>query len=520
MKTTLKLGSRRVGFGVLAALVAAGAAAACQNTSVGANTTGTGGMTTGPGAGGATTTGTGGSTSTGTGGYTPQGCSFNIKPRPEYKNWKLSAATVGATPNIRRVRLGLGGNIQGTVGRADPSTEFGVAWQTDTGTDVSEIEWGTTADATTWPMANRASGITWDTPGVAVPEHMHEVYVCGLKPSTTYYYRVGGGPMGSEVWSNVFSFTTTPAGGDLTATVKIAITGDSRGEYNNAWQILQRKLKTLAPNLALFSGDVLNIGTDQTEWEEWLDRAEVDSDMKTTLTLPSLLTLEAHGNHDNHTPLFFGNVVLPQDNVKYGQYGELFFSLDVGPVHIIVIDDLDVVTTGIDANYQPILQGWLNADLTAAVANRAKVPWIIATHHHPEYSSSLHGMDTDVLRGRQFFAPIWQKYHVDMVFNGHDHDYERSQVLTVGSDVDTPMTGTDATKGTVYVVCAGSGADGYAKGNPPAAFTAMNWDFTQNGALGDYAILTLTAHSLTLEPHQLEADGSDPLIEPAFTIMK
>jgi hypothetical protein len=508
-----------VGFVALAALVVAGGVAACQNTSTGANTSGSGGMTSGPGAGGATTS-TGGSTSVGTGGYTPQSCSFNIMPRPEYTNWGKSTPKVGATPNIRRVRLGLGGNIQGTTGRADPSNEFGVAWQTDAGTDVSEIAWGTTADPTSWPAANRVSGITWDTPGVVMPEHMHEVYVCGLTPSTTYYYRVGGGPMGMEVWSNVFSFTTTPAGGDTSKPVKIAITGDSRGEQKNAWQILQRKLKTLAPNLALFSGDVINIPTDQAEWEEWLDRAEVDSDMTTNLTLPSLLTLEAHGNHDNHTPLFFGNVVLPQDNAKFPKYGELFFSVDVGPVHIIVIDDYDIVETGVDASYQPILKGWLTADLTAANANRAKVPWIIASHHHPEYSSSLHGMDADVLRGRQFFAPIWQQYHVDMVFNGHDHDYERSQVLTVGSDVDTPMTGTDATKGTVYVVCAGSGADGYAKGTPPAAFTAFNWDFTNNGALGDYAILTLTAHSLTLEPHQLAADGSDPLIEPAFTIMK
>src|SRR5262249_55673423 len=159
---------------------------------------------------------------------------------------------------------GLGGNVQGTTGRADPSTEFGAAWQTDEGTLASEIAWGSNPDPTTWPAANRTSGVTWDTPPGTInnngPERMHEAYVCGLTPATTYYYRVGGGPAGQEVWSPVFSFTTTPKGGATSVT--LAITGDSRGEGMNAWQVLQRKLHTLGPTMALFSGDVINLAPD------------------------------------------------------------------------------------------------------------------------------------------------------------------------------------------------------------------------------------------------------------------
>ena len=57
---------------------------------------------------------------------------------------------------------------------------------------------------------------------------MHEAYVCGLAPATTYYYRVGGGPAGDEVWSDVYCFTTTPS--DPAAPVTIGVTGDSRGQ--------------------------------------------------------------------------------------------------------------------------------------------------------------------------------------------------------------------------------------------------------------------------------------------------
>jgi hypothetical protein len=427
---------------------------------------------------------------------------------------------VGATPNIRRVRLGLGGNIQGTTGRADPSTSFGTAWQTDDGTLASEVEWGTDPDPTKWPSGNRTSGITWLTPPGDIngngPERMHEAYVCNLSPGTQYYYRVGGGPMGQEVWSDVLSFTTPPKAG--TGKVTIAVTGDSRGEHANAWQILQRRFKTLAPTIALFSGDMIDLATDQGEWEEWLDRAWKDSDGTTYLMLGQLFMADAHGNHDNHTPLFFGNIVMPQDNVKYPQYGELFFSFDVGPVHVIVIDDAFVVYPPGDMNYQPTLTGWLDADLMAANANRSSVPWIIAVHHHPEYSSSYHGTDADVLLGRQYFAPIWQKYHVDMAFSGHDHDYERSHVLVVGSDVNNPTPSTDPTQGTVYVVCAGAGADAYSA--KMSTFTAASRDFVAGGGpIGFYSIVTADAHTLTLNAYELHADASDPNFD-TFAITK
>ncbi len=228
--------------------------------------------------------------------------------------------------------------------------------------------------------------------------------------------------------------------------------------------------------------------------------------------------MAAHGNHDNHTALFFGNLTMPQDNVKYPQYGELFYSMDVGPVHVIVTDDSWIADPSGDAAYGGILQSWLDADLTAANANRAKVPWVITVNHRPDYSSSLHGMDPDVLLSRAFYAPIWQKYHVDMAFAGHDHDYERTNPLNIGSDVNNP-TSTTMGQGTVFVVCAGSGADGYTANT--SSFTAMSKDFVAGGGpIGLYGMLTADAHNLKLEAHQLEdPSASDPIFD-TYTITK
>jgi acid phosphatase type 7 len=335
---------------------------------------------------------------------------------------------------------------------------------------------------------------------------MHEVYLCGLTPSTTYYYRAGGGPSGSEAWSDVYAFTTTAAAGS--AKVTIGVSGDSRGEAGDAWRLIQRRMKTAGVGLELFSGDVINLAPDQGEWEQWLDAAWKDTDGK-VLTLPEILQLSAHGNHENHTSLFFGNLVLPQEPKTYPKYGELFFSTDVGPVHVLVVDDAWIVNPSDDPDYQPALTAWLGADLDAAQKNRANVPWIVTVHHHSEFSSSTHGNDADVLKGRDYFVPIWDKYHVDLALGGHDHDYERSKPLT--GPAASPTVHASPADGTVYVVCAGSGADHYSPGK--SAFTELSHGYDGTSVLGLYGVLTADAHSLKLEAHELHADASDPIFD-------
>ena len=446
----------------------------------------------------------------------PNGCKFQVAPRPEYLDYGPDQPVVGPSPNIRRVRRGLGGNVAvGAEGRADARPTAAFAWQTDDGPLVSEVAWGSDPDPTKWPAENRVGGTTWKTPpGGLNPQgeaRMHEAYVCGLTPATTYYYRVGGGPKGGEVWSDVYTFTTAPS--DPAATVKIAVTGDSRGQENDAWRVLQLRVTAMTPTLQLFSGDMINFGPDQQEWEKWLDGASRDAAGKPS-TLAQVLTLAAHGNHDNHNTLFYANMVLPADVAKYPAYTELFYSLDVGPVHVVVLDDF-FVASNTDPDFKSAIGDWLEQDLGAANANRAKVPWIVVMHHHPEFSSSTHGKDADVLRVRNFFTPIWDKHHVDVSLAGHDHDYERSKPLT--GPADNPTIKASPAEGTTYIVCAGSGADAYGAGT--SAFTQTSKSFGNGGALGVYGLLTGSKEKLTFQAHFLTADGTDPVIDE-LTITK
>src|SRR5262249_4909116 len=155
-----------------------------------------------------------------------------------------------------------------------------------------------------------------------------------------------------------------------------------------------------------------------------------------------------------------GNLAMPQDLTRFPNYGESFFSVDVGPVHIVVIDDSWIVNPSDDTEYAGVFEPWLREDLQAANDKRAELPWIITRHHHAAYSPSNHGEDADVLRGRAFFGPIYDEFHVDLALAGHDHNYERTKPLTTGAG-GAPTVQTDFADGTVYIVCAGAGADPY-----------------------------------------------------------
>ncbi|HUE28428.1 MAG TPA: hypothetical protein VMP89_16755, partial [Solirubrobacteraceae bacterium] len=108
---------------------------------------------------------------------------------------------------------------------------------------------------------------------------------------------------------------------------------------------------------------------------------------------------------------------------------------------------------------------WLERELQAARKSRA-TDWVVCVVHQLVCSSSLGGNGCD-LGVRKAFQPLFDRYGVDLVLSGHDHDYERTFALrgTVpGSATATPrvasdaLTEIDSTKGTVYMVLGGGGA--------------------------------------------------------------
>ena len=69
--------------------------------------------------------------------------------------------------------------------------------------------------------------------------------------------------------------------------------------------------------------------------------------------------------------------------------------------------------------------------------------WTFVTFHHPIYAATQGLANKDQ---REAWKPIFDKYAVDLVLQGHNHTYAR------GHNIGSGVTVRDITKGTVYVV--------------------------------------------------------------------
>src|SRR5262249_44130900 len=155
----------------------------------------------------------------------------------------------------------------------------------------------------------------------------------------------------------------------------------------DVFQAVQTRMRDLAVNLQLFSGDLLLYATQQSLYASFLDKAATDPSGK-PLTLGRQMFLVVPGNHENDATPFFGNFALP----GAGPNAETYASFDIASAHVVLLDDNAIANEPTDATAQEQL-AWLDDDLAKAEANRAKVPFLIVVHHRGELSTANHGKD-------------------------------------------------------------------------------------------------------------------------------
>ncbi len=440
--------------------------------------------------------------------YRGAGCNYDV-PLPErYAFTDVSAddpAGPGDVPSL--VRVGLGGNTtMGTPGYADPSTTAAFTWETAQKVRASKIRFGEKPDA----LTQIRPGFSWTTPipeagfGTNEPEtYMHEVHVCGLAPGRTFYYQVGGGT--PEVWSATQSFTTVPNTGKIT----VGVLGDARDKVD-VWQLVQRRMRDRAVNIQLTTGDLVAFGSQQSLYETWLGAIwKEPADPSRFVTLGQQMMVMLAGNHENEAARFYGAFAMPGQ----GSFAETYSSFNVGNTHFVMLDDQPIALLEGSDHANEMLK-WVDEDLARADGNRTAVPFVFVINHRGLFTTSNHARDGDVRVARRLLAPIFDRHHVDVVLNGHDHVFERTKPITAGADpAGDPVVKTTG-QGTVYVVNAGAGADPYRVGIYPTAYGDKAVGFG-NGTpySGVYGVLTLEGRKLTFDSYGLTAGGTDPVID-------
>lgn len=290
----------------------------------------------------------------------------------------------------------------------DPTTTITIMWRTSPEITESVVEYGLTPEYGQTGYGSRFSytalrqEIVW-----------HVVELTGLSPNTAYHYRCGA----PGYWSEDYTFTTAPLRDDPRATFSFAVFGDSRGNYTTCGQILQA-VKQRGVRFVIFTGDFTN-GAGQSEYDMWF-KAAGD-------TLAFLPFMPVHGNHEMMKNTYFDEFALPGN--------EMWFSYDYGPIHFIHL-------LSHTEEYALQQRGWLLRDLKSTT-----LPWKIVVAHHPAYSAGKdHGCTDFVL---DHWVDLFDRFHVDLYFCGHEHIYERTWPIREGR-----IDG----EGTVYVVTGGAGA--------------------------------------------------------------
>jgi hypothetical protein len=162
----------------------------------------------------------------------------------------------------------------------------------------------------------------------------------------------------------------------------------------------------------LLAGDLVDRGNERTNWDHFFLRAE-----EVFERIPVMPCVGNHEYLDQGPRLYRSFFHLPRNGPEGIDPG-LAYYFESGSVFIAVLDSTLAISDAGAARHQA---EWLDRAL-----GRTSAVWKIAMFHHPVYPSHP-WRDTPALR--EHWVPIFDKHHVDLVLQGHDHAYLRTYPL-------------------------------------------------------------------------------------------
>jgi hypothetical protein len=322
---------------------------------------------------------------------------------------------------------------------------------------------------------------------------IHHVQLSDLEPLTQYYYIFDG----DNNKNNILTFTTLPKTGHETQLI-FGVIGDIGQTIHSVTTV--NNLINENVNMILHSGDLSYADCEQELWDSYGNMIEPLASTKPWMVCPGNHEIEFNGT--DYTNLFtafesryrmpyvrkavFGDIIIKSEiNPRTGMpyctpsvfqmeynFGNSFFSFDTGIAHIIY---LNPYTNSSPSSYQ---YNWLQNDLKSI--NRNITPWLIIVMHCPWYSSNInHYNEKQTIIMRESMEDLFYKYSVNIVFNGHVHNYERTYPVYKNL-IDT--------KAPIYITI---GNAGNLEGLSNDYFTQPIWSAFRNGTEYGYGVLII-----------------------------
>ena len=230
---------------------------------------------------------------------------------------------------------------------------------------------------------------------------------------------------------------------DPTAPFTMLVFGDS-GEPGPSQNSLRDRMLATPADVIVHTGDMIYPAGTAADFDPAFFTPYAD-------LIRQLVLWPCLGNHDYVTAVgqpWRDAFYTPANNPAAS---ENYYSFDVGNAHVVVLNSNQSTAPG-SAQYT-----FLDHDLALTSAT-----WKFVFFHHTIYSSGVtHGSNLVI---RANLVPLFDAHAVDIVFTGHEHNYERTLPLQANQVV-APGAGT------VYVTTGGGGKNLYPFG-PLSSFTA------------------------------------------------
>ena len=307
----------------------------------------------------------------------------------------------------------------------DPKTSQTIQWRSSTAVPTGVVAYMKKSDHTGFdkkePIKVNARTEVVSNPTLLNDPvmHRHTATITGLEPNTAYVYRVGDG--GGKDWTDLAEFTTAPEG---IKTFSFVYMGDAQNGLDRWGSLVHHAYRT-RPDAAFYimAGDLVNRGAERDDWDTFF--ANADGVFNNRQVVPAL------GNHE-----YQGG-----DPRLYLQHFELLKNGPAGvePEHAYAFEYSNALFVVLDSNLEPETQtAWLEEQLA-----NTKATWKFVVYHHPAYSS---GTNRDNPEIRKIWGALFDKYHVDLALQGHDHAYLRTYPMKGEQKVGS------AAEGTIYIV--------------------------------------------------------------------
>lgn len=361
----------------------------------------------------------------------------------------------------------------------DPRTTQTIQWRTSTRCKSGFIRYALKTPDHAANLA-KAPGRRAITELLATPTlindptvNRHTVTLSRLKPDSTYAYSVGDGS--PDGWTEPAEFSTAPAAAKPFAFIYM---GDAQNGLDR-WGVLLHNAYRARPDAAFFlmAGDLVNSGAERWDWDSFFENSRGVFDHRQLV--PVL------GNHEyqgGEPKLYLAEFKLPLNGPRNFP-PKRAYSFEYSNAKFIILDS----NQGLEKQTP-----WLEQELA-----HTKATWKFVSYHHPAYSS---GTSRDNPELRNLWTPLFDRYHVDLALQGHDHAYLRTHPMRAQQRVAT------AKDGTIYIISV-SGTKHYEQ---------LQHDYTEVGftKLSTYQVLDIAieGNRLTYRAHDVDGKVRDEFV--------